>query len=330
MAECPVCGAAAFSVLVEADKLAEECRVRERFIQQHLTRPASHSELKDLTEFFHQENADLLVCSTCALLVRDKHELPPAQSYAQDEYDPTVMERLYPQYLASFRRKEVPYRSLLPPAARVLEIGSHYGAFLQTAREWGWCAEGIDIGQDTSRFAQSRGFIVHRCELQDCNYPNSVFDGVFIWNCFEQIDDPKLLLSECRRILKPDGLLTVRTPNGLFYTICKKLLVDPNLPSDTAAFLLEAMGYNNLLGFPYLYGHHRATLERLIAPFGFRPQGMLNSELLTLPLPDHPEWVEREERAVNAEMRILARSVLADDQGALTAPWIEVWFRAEP
>ncbi len=88
------------------------------------------------------------------------------------------------------------------------------------------------------------------------------------------------------------------------------------------------MGYNNLLGFPYLYGHSRSTLERLIEPFGFRPEGMLNSELLTLPLPENPDWVEREERAINAEIRLLARSVLANHDGALTGPWIEVWFRA--
>jgi hypothetical protein len=54
---------------------------------------------------------------------------------------------------------------------------------------------------------------------------------------------------------------------------------------------------------------------------------MLNSELLTLPLPENPDWVDVEERAINNETRMLARSVLANGQGLLTGPWIEVWFR---
>ena len=89
------------------------------------------------------------------------------------------------------------------------------------------------------------------------------------------------------------------------------------------------MGYNNLLGFPYLYGHSAATLDRLVKPFGFQLEGTLNSELITLPLPENPEWVEREEHRMNAEMRMLSHSVLANHDDVLTGPWIEVWFRSQ-
>jgi SAM-dependent methyltransferase len=252
--------------------------------------------------------------------------MPPAATYSEDEYDPALIERVYPQYMAAFRAKEKPYRGLLPRGARILEIGSHYGAFLQTAEEWGWNAEGVDVGKDTSRFTLSKGFRVHVAEVGECGFAQSSFDAVFIWNCFEQIEDPKPTLSECHRILQPGGLLTIRTPNGLFYKMCQELLSRDELASDAVEFLIEAMGYNNLLGFPYLYGHGRATLERLIQPFGFGVEGMLNSELLTLPLPAEPQWVAEEERTINSEVRMLAGSLLAR-AGTLTGPWIEVWFR---
>jgi len=238
------------------------------------------------------------------------------------------MEHLYPRYLEAFRRKAKPYRALLRPQARVLEIGSHYGAFLQSAGEWGWHAEGVDVGKQTSRFARSKGFTVHSKEITQCGFGDHSFDAVFIWNCFEQIPDPRPTLAECRHILKPDGLMTVRTPNGLFYAICQRLGGDPDIRSGAAEFLTQTMAYNNLLGFPYLYGYSAATLERLIEQFGFRCEGMLNSELITLPLPESPDWVEQEERAINREVRMLARSVLADREGALTGPWIEVWLRS--
>jgi SAM-dependent methyltransferase len=330
MPRCPICKGTAFSVLAPESRLDEECRIRERFIRQRLARPASDDELKDLTDFFHQGQAAVLQCEACTVLVRDEREKPPAETYSEDEYDPTVMEHLFPQYVESFRAKEQPYRALLPPGARVLEIGSHYGAFLQTAREWGWRAEGVDVGKDTTRFARSKGFTVHHCELAKCRFPDASFDAVFIWNCFEQIENPWPLLEECRRILLPQGLLTVRTPNGLFYTMCQHLFAQPELRPEARQFLTEAMGYNNLLGFPYLYGYSRATLERLITPFGYLPAGHLNSELITLPLPQTPGWVEREEQAISDEIRLMQRSVLADRAGVLTGPWIELWFQSEP
>jgi SAM-dependent methyltransferase len=326
---CPVCNGEIFSTLASSAELEEECRLRERFIKERLARPASKPELKDLTDFFHQAKAEILECTECALLYRRELESPPADAYSEDEYDLTVMEHLYPGYLDAFRAKETPYHALLPPGARVLEVGSHYGAFLQTAQEWGWRAEGVDIGKDTARFARGKGFTVHGGEVAQCGFPDASFEAVFIWNCFEQIENPKPLLAECRRILKPDGVLTVRTPNGLFYSMCKALLRRADLQPGASDFLIEAMGYNNLLGFPYLYGHSRATLERLIEPFGFRCDGLLNSELLILPLPENPAWVDREERLISKEIRMLAKSVLTSAKGVLAGPWIEIWFRLD-
>lgn len=325
---CPVCSGSFFTRVADAEQVEEECRIRERFVQERLTRPAVPSELKDLTDFFHAERADILECGGCTLLLRDEHEPPPAQEYSEDAYDPSVMDHLFPRYVDAFRRKERPYRDLLPQGSRVLEVGSHYGAFLQTAQEWGWQAEGVDVGKDTSRFTTSKGFAVHTVALEESPLSESTFDGVFIWNCFEQIEDPKPTLRACRRILKPHGLLVVRTPNGLFYSMCQKLLRDPGLHGGAKEFLLDAMGYNNILGFPYLYGHNRATLERLIEPYGFRFSAILNSELLTLPLPQNPVWVEQEERAINSKMRLLSNSIIADTAGTFTGSWVEARFEA--
>lgn len=328
MPDCPVCGGTKFGTIAISQQLEEECRIREDFVKERLNRRAHPEELKDLTDFFHNERADLLECQTCTLLLRQPREAPPAEEYSEDEYDPELMERLYPSYVQAFRAKEKDYRGLLPHGAKVLEVGSHYGAFLQAAAEWGWHAEGVDVGKDTSRFAKSKGFTVHVATLDNLSLPSEAFDGVFIWNCFEQIEKPQSTLSAARRILKPGGLLAVRTPNGLFYSLCRRLLEDPGLYEGAKTFLLDVLGYNNLLGFPYLYGHNRDTLERLIEPFRFRFSRILNSELLTLPLPENVPWVEAEERAINTEMRLLANSIIADTAGTATGPWIEVQFCA--
>ncbi len=324
---CPVCSGTVFATVATPQRLEEERQIREKFVAQRLIRSAHPNELKDLTDFIHAEKAHLTECASCTLLVRKEHAPPPAQNYSKDDYDPTVMENLFPRYVDAFRKKEKPYRTLLPERARVVEVGSHYGAFLQTATEWGWLAEGADLGKDTSRFAKSKGSTVHTAALEDCSLPASTYDGVFIWNCFDQIEDPKPTLAASRRILKPTGLLTIRTPNGLFYSACQNLLKDPNVEGGAKVFLLRAMGYNNLLGFPYLYGHNAATLERLVEPFGFAPSGVLNSELLVFPLPENPAWVENEEKSISGEVKLLPNSLLANGSGTFTGPWIEARFR---
>ncbi len=327
MPQCPVCSGCNFATLVNAHSIQEECELRGEFIERRLSHPVSPDQLKDLTDFFHQSKAEIAICSQCSLLLRRELEPPMAKTYTEEEYAPEATEAVYPQYLAAFRGKEQPYRSLLPANACVVEIGSHYGAFLQTAQEWGWHIEGVDIGTDTSRFALSKGFVVHTKELPQCEIPGHSQDGVFIWNCFEQIADPRDTLQEAHRVLKPGGLLVVRTPNGLFYSLCHQLFATGDLQPAAKDLLTKAMAYNNLLGFPYLYGHSRSTLNRLIESFGFKFEDGLNSELITLPLPDAPGWVEHQEEAINKEVRLLARSILADTDGVLTGPWIEVWHR---
>jgi SAM-dependent methyltransferase len=335
MPACPVCLGASFSVLMSAADLAREAQIRDRFIGQRVTKPLSQGERKDLTDFFHNERADLIECASCGVLLRSECGQPAggsdsgARSYSEDEYDPEAIDRIYPKYVRAFAAKEQPYRVLLPAGAQVVELGSHYGAFLEIAANWGWHAIGVDIGEDSSRYARSHGFDVRSCELAECSFDDSSLDGLFIWNCFDQIKDSRPVLEEARRLLKRGGLLAVRTPNGLFYTRCEALLRDPRLPAAAGQFLIEAMAYNNLLAFPYQYGYNAAALGRLIEPFGFRCEGTLNSELLTLPLPEDPDWVLREERTIQEGVHLLAHSVLRNREGELAGPWIELWFRRD-
>lgn len=311
---------------MDSEALDAECRLRERFIQARLCRPASPAERKDLTDFFHAGPAELASCTTCGQLLRRELAPLPAPEYSKETYDPAVIEAQYPRYVNAFRAKADPYRRLVPPPARVLEVGSHYGAFLQTAAEWGWNAVGVDVGQDTTRFARSKGFTVHNCDLPSCGFASGSFDAVFIWNCFEQIDDPAPLLRESQRILEPGGLLVLRAPNGLFYRLCRDYL-NSHAPGESTALLIEALAYNNLLGFPYLYGYDAEGLARCASHFGFSSHGMLNSELLTLPLPEDPDWVKREERVVSDQLSFLAQWTLRS-HGALIGPWVECWFRS--
>jgi hypothetical protein len=57
---------------------------------------------------------------------------------------------------------------------------------------------------------------------------------------------------------------------------------------------LQLLGYNNLLGFPYLHGYSASALNRLLDASGFRLVEVNWSSLLSLPYPDITSRIGRE------------------------------------
>jgi SAM-dependent methyltransferase len=307
---CPVCSAARFHVWAPAQHLRREIALREDFVSARLHRPRPE-ELKDLTDFMHGSAVALFACSRCGLVRRGEAEPEDESSYAADANDRDLMRHLLPRYVEAFRRKMDAYRPLLPRGSRVLEVGSHLGAFLQVASEWDWRPEALEVGPDTAYFQRESGFRVHRTVIEDAPFSDSTFDAVFIWNCFEQLPDPRGAMAAARRLLRRHGWLVLRVPNALFYRVRRHP---------------QALAYNNLLGFPYLHGYTAATLNRLLAGCGFEPLQAFNSELITMPFADPDRRVRREERSVSRREERWSQRMSAR-LDTLAGPWIEVVYR---
>jgi SAM-dependent methyltransferase len=299
---CPVCGSPSFHILRTAIDIERESLRRQRFVTSRLGHSPSGLEGTDLTHFMHGDAAKVVVCSLCGTLRRwEEH---PA-NYEADRYDAELLRLLYPRYLQAFERKRRHYEPLLPPRAEVLEIGSHVGAFLETAENWGWRATGLDIGAETSVFARHQGARVKRIALEDYSARLRPPDAVFIWNCFEQLGDPQRSLKETRRLLARHGLVVLRVPNGDFY----------RQGIGRGRRSLRLLGYNNLLGFPYLNGYSVGSLERMLRAAKFEPIAAFATSLLTPPYPEMRPPLRHEWRTLENE---------AEHAGVRRSPWIEV------
>ncbi len=310
---CPVCGSAAFNPAIPAHGIQEEIRRREHFVRARLGREPSREEAKDLTDFMHGFAAPLRACAGCGLLVRVERRVRDAGSYSEDPNDPDIMRQLLPRYVKAFRNKAPGFRELLRDHADVLEIGSHLGAFLQVAEEWNWTAIGLDVGADTSAFARASGFTVRREMVEDTRLPARSFDAVFVWNCFEQLPEPASTLDAIYGLLRPGGIAAIRVPNARFYIEMRS--------HDDAA-----LAWNNLLGFPYLYGYKEEHVNRIANDHGFEFIRGFDSELITMPFPDLNE--ETRERQCANSRKVRGWSIRTTNAaGALTGPWIEMVYR---
>ena len=96
---------------------------------------------------------------------------------------------------------------------RLLEIGCGSGQKLAQMRALGWEVEGLEIDPKAEAHASSKGLTVHLGNLQNLSFSDALFDAVIMNHVIEHIHDPVALLTECYRILKPNGILVAVTPN---------------------------------------------------------------------------------------------------------------------
>ena len=87
----------------------------------------------------------------------------------------------------------------------------------------------------------------------------------------------------------------MRVPNADFYREQQWQL--RNLRSQAA---LKLLGYNNLLGFPYLHGYNPATLDRLLRTHHFDPLATQNSSVIEPPYRQMSTQIRGEWRAKHA------------------------------
>jgi len=107
---------------------------------------------------------------------------------------------------------------------RILDVGCCNGSFIALLERRGWKTFGVDFSKtaiENARnvYGQKNTFCG---QLTDAKYRDSYFDVVTMYNTIEHLQNPKEVLKEIARILKPSGLLVVQTVD--FDSINAKLL----------------------------------------------------------------------------------------------------------
>ena len=101
---------------------------------------------------------------------------------------------------------------------RLLEVGCGAGHLLAKLRSLGWKTEGQEVDSRAAENARNfYDFPVHLGALEDLSLPENSFDAIIMNHVVEHVHDPTALLTECYRILRPNGRLTVTTPNNNSY-----------------------------------------------------------------------------------------------------------------
>jgi 2-polyprenyl-3-methyl-5-hydroxy-6-metoxy-1,4-benzoquinol methylase len=106
------------------------------------------------------------------------------------------------------------FRLAPQPGGRLLDVGCGEGRAIEWLSQLGWNAEGVDFDRSAVGRARERGLRVALGSIHEQAYPSESFDAVTLSHVIEHVPEPASLLSECRRVLRPGGVLALVTPNA--------------------------------------------------------------------------------------------------------------------
>jgi 2-polyprenyl-3-methyl-5-hydroxy-6-metoxy-1,4-benzoquinol methylase len=97
----------------------------------------------------------------------------------------------------------------------ILEIGFGQGSFLAYAKNFSWRIIGVEINEKLIDVASKAGFVCKRPNDLD-SIPEATFDLIVAFDVLEHIPNTEIIkfLSNIWHLLKPEGCLIARFPNG--------------------------------------------------------------------------------------------------------------------
>lgn len=96
----------------------------------------------------------------------------------------------------------------------LLDVGCATGIFLDGMRRLGWQVQGVEPTESAARYARSRlGLEVFGGRLEEAGFADASFDAITLWDVLEHVHEPRLVLAELARLLRPGGLLVLSLPN---------------------------------------------------------------------------------------------------------------------
>ena len=174
-------------------------------------------------EYFTTENEyDYFECLDCKTLnispipINEISKIYPSNYYA---YSSSYHKNLIVKIKESLDKKFFKNISnmLIGESFSVLDIGGGEGAILDIARKADQKFKQftiVDLDENARTKAILKGYNFHKTRIEDIQIFEK-FDLILMFNLIEHIEDPVATLVKLKSLLKPGGLIVIKTPNYL-------------------------------------------------------------------------------------------------------------------
>jgi SAM-dependent methyltransferase len=194
----------------------------------------NYAELLQATDYRygHSEIFNIVQCDDCGLIYLNPRPKAGAilKQYEQDYTPDATVDKGAQTPKTSLRAKlkkklgRIWYWiggyygvSQIKIGGRFLDIGCANGNILETVRDAGADAYGIEINPRYVYLCKKKGLNVQCGSVVDLRYPDDYFDIIWMSQVIEHLPSPKNYLQQLRKILRQDGKLYLFCPNADSY-----------------------------------------------------------------------------------------------------------------
>ncbi len=96
---------------------------------------------------------------------------------------------------------------------KILDVGAGCGFLLEIALARGWEVYGTEFTDDAVEYCKEKGIQMRKGSLDEVNFDPEMFDVVTSIEVIEHINNPNVLVSEMKRVIRPGGKVYMTTPN---------------------------------------------------------------------------------------------------------------------
>lgn len=159
------------------------------------------------------------------------------------------------------------------PTGRLLDIGSNMGFFLRKTREAGFEAEGVEPSSSLAQIAQREFKLkITNAFFEKAGFDSESFDVITMIDVLEHVNNPGELLTEAQKVLKKNGIMCIKVPNGN-YNILKL-----NLAKKSG----RTKQHDIFNSYEHVVHYTNITMQKMM-----EANGLYVSKLF-IPLPIHP------------------------------------------
>jgi len=164
----------------------------------------------------------IVKCKGCGLVYTNPMVKEPEKNYWGDE------KKYFEEARLIFEGKGKSHRDVnyiddlkmierFKPTGDFLDIGTNMGMFLRHTRGKRWNVTGIEPSPALSQMARKYFDLnIKTCYLNEAGFQDESFDIVTMTDVFEHIAEPKKMLGDIKKVLKKDGILFIKVPNGRY------------------------------------------------------------------------------------------------------------------
>jgi 2-polyprenyl-3-methyl-5-hydroxy-6-metoxy-1,4-benzoquinol methylase len=207
--------------------------------------PSNHKDARLPTAPFPHIAASIISFETVQSSA-DAAPRTPADGAPEERFLPEAMRD---QLIEAEHHARYRFAAAVVRGKRALDAGCGVGWGSQILIDHGAASvDGVDLDEPAVRESRVRcpmGTFV-RGDLTDLPYANQCFDVVICFEAIEHVHDPLRGLDEFRRVLAPDGIVLVSSPNPGVYPAGNPFHIHEFKPQDLLIAMTQRFQYANL------------------------------------------------------------------------------------